>query len=93
MQPNVKYVYGWEIKDNGVNILLPDGNIVTLNNGEYTFTSNKGGVSASITLNINFNNYCGKYCCFEFFNNSDAENRKGCGQPQIISFVRMVYLG
>ena len=83
MLPNVKYVYGWEIIDNGVKILLPDDNNVILNNGEYTFTSNKGGVSASITLNINFNDYCGKYCCFEFFNNSDAEKRKGHGQPQI----------
>lgn len=84
MLPGVEYVYGWSIIDNGVEILLPDGSTIILSNGEYVFNSNKGGVSTPITLNISFSDYCGKYCCFEFFNNSpDEESKKRCGQPQI----------
>lgn len=84
MQPNINYKFGWTLTDSGVDVLLPDGRTVTLNNGKYTFVSKKNNIDTSITLDVNFSDYCGKYCCYEFFNNKEnIDDKKKCGQPKI----------
>lgn len=52
-----EYNIGWKLTDTGITVILPDGT-------ESTFNNSDDG--------INYNDYCGKYCCYEFFSNTTA---------------------
>ena len=52
-----EYTIGWKLSNTGITVILPDGTEQTYNN------SDDG---------IDYNEYCGKYCCYEFFSNTEA---------------------
>lgn len=61
-----EYRFGWSVDMNGITVLTPDGK-------SHRFLNADDGV--------NYYDYSGRYCCFEFFNNSN--NRINSSHPRV----------
>lgn len=59
-----EYTFGWSVDEDGITVKTPDGN-------SHRFLNADDGVD--------YLDYCGKYCCFEFFNNTSGTG----AQPEI----------